>query len=152
MKDLSKEEMLALLNKVEDGVVAFSDGKTPYCIPVGYVYVNDTVCFSLFPKGRKWNYFQKNQKICFNIYGWNDDHTEWSSVVIDGEMIPVTDLSEIGTIVKGTIEKMGLDPQSYLEKRMEYYKKTMDSPDGLKLFKICTEVMGGKTMQITIGK
>jgi len=152
MKDLSKEEMITLLNKAEDGVLALSDESTPYCIPIGYVCVNDKVCFSIFPKGRKWGCFQKNRKVCFNVYGWNDDHTQWSSVVIDGEMVPVTDLAEIESVVKGTIEKMGLDPEAYLAKRMEYYKKNLDNPEALKLFKIETASMGGKTMQTTLGK
>jgi len=152
MKDLSKEEMITLLNKAEDGVLALSDESTPYCIPIGYVCVNDKVCFSIFPKGRKWGCFQKNRKVCFNVYGWNDDHTQWSSVVIDGEMVSVTDLAEIESVVKGTIEKMGLDPEAYLAKRMEYYKKNIDNPEALKLFKIETASMGGKTMQTTLGK
>ena len=152
MKDLSKEEMITLLNKAEDGVLALSDESTPYCIPIGYVCVNDKVCFSIFPKGRKWGCFQKNRKVCFNVYGWNDEHTQWSSVVIDGEMVPVTDLAEIESVVKGTIEKMGLDPEAYLAKRMEYYKKNLDNPEALKLFKIETASMGGKTMQTMLGK
>ncbi len=152
MKDLSKEEMITLLNKAEDGVLALSDESTPYCIPIGYVCVNDKVCFSIFPKGRKWGCFQKNRKVCFNVYGWNDDHTQWSSVVIDGEMVPVSDLAEIEPVVKGTIEKMGLDPEAYLAKRMEYYKKNIGNPEALKLFIIETASMGGKTMQTTLGK
>ena len=152
MKDLSKEEMITLLNKAEDGVLALSDESTPYCIPIGYVCVNDKVCFSIFPKGRKWGCFQKNRKVCFNVYSWNDDHTQWSSVVIDGEMVPVTDLAEIESVVRGTIEKMGLDPEAYLAKRMEYYKKNIDNPEALKLFKIETASMGGKTMQTMLGK
>jgi nitroimidazol reductase NimA-like FMN-containing flavoprotein (pyridoxamine 5'-phosphate oxidase superfamily) len=114
--------------------------------------VNDKVCFSIFPKGRKWDCFQKNRKVCFNVYAWNDEHTQWSSVVIDGEMVPVTELAEIESVVKGTIEKMGLDPEAYLEKRMEYYKKNIDNPEALKLFKIETASMGGKTMQTMLGK
>ena len=152
MKDISKEEMIKLLNKAEDGVLALSDGLTPYCIPIGYVCVNNKLCFSIFPKGRKWEYIQKSRKVCFNVYGWNDEHTQWSSVVIDGEMVPVTDLAEIESVVKGTIEKMGLDPEAYLAKRMEYYEKNVDNPESLKLFKIETESMGGKTMQTMLGK
>ena len=150
MRDLNKEEIASLLNKVEDGVLAFSDGTRPYCIPVGYVYVNDAVCISLFPKGRKWEYFKKNNKVCFNVYGWNDDRTQWSSVVIDGEMVPVTALTEVESIVKGTIVKMGFDLESYLAKRMEYYSQTMYTLDALKLFKIKAVTIGGKSMHSTI--
>jgi len=152
MKDISKEEMIALLQKAEDGVLAFSDGDKPYCIPMGHVYVDGEISFSIFPKGKKWEICQKNKNVCFNVYAWNDDHTEWSSVVVDGEMVAVTDITEIEAVVKGVIIKMGLEPGSYLEKRMEYYKKNMDNPAGLKVFKIKARSMGGKTMPTMIGK
>ena len=50
MKDLTKEEMITLLNKAEDGVLAMSDESNPYCIPIGYVCVNDKVFFQSFQK------------------------------------------------------------------------------------------------------
>ncbi len=151
MKDLSKEEMVEVLMKVEDGVLAFSDGATPYCVPFGFVYTNDSVFLTLFPKGRKWEYFQKNQKVCFNVYCWNDDHTEWASVVVDGIMEQIDDLATIKSVVKANIEKMGLDPENYLAKRMEYYEKSMDNQNALKVFKINTSTMGGKKMQTMLG-
>ena len=134
-----------------DGVLALSHSDTPYCIPFGFVYVGGVVYLSLFPKGRKWDILQKNNKVCFTIFRWNDDHTEWSSVVVDGKMVPVKDLKEIESVVKANMEKMGLDPGTYLEKRMTMYKKTMDNPSALKIFKIESSQIGGKKMKTLIG-
>ena len=151
MKDISKQEMLELLQKEPDGVISLSDGDSPYCIPFGYVIVGETVYLSLFPKGRKWEIIQKNPRVCFNVYNWNEDHTVWSSVVVDGVMSPVTEIAEIESVVKALIVKMGLDPETYLEKRMKYYQDNLDNPKALKVYKIDSSTMGGKTMNTMLG-
>ena len=151
MKNLTKQEIVALLRNLQDGVIALSDGSRPYCIPVGYIYINDTVYFSILPTGRKWGCFQNSPWICFNIFSWNASRTEWSSVIIDGEMRQVTDLEEIESVVRGNIAKMGLDPTAYLKKRMDYYRRTIDSPKGVKIFKILAAETGGKRMRSTMG-
>jgi len=152
MKDLSKEEMDTLLTTVGDGVLALSSGDTPYCIPFGFVYIKGKVYLSMFPRGRKWEVYQENRMVCFNVFAWSKDHADWSSVVIDGEMVPVTDLMEIESVVKTNIEKLGLDPVAYLEKRMAIYKKSMDNPAALKIFRIETRQMNGKKMKTVTGK
>lgn len=152
MKELDREEMGKLLNTVGDGVLALSSEDTPYCIPFGFVYIGGKLYISMFPKGRKWDIFQKNNKVCFNVFGWNEDHTEWSSVVIDGEMVEVKDLKEIEMVVKANIEKLGLDPAAYLEKRMAIYKKSMDNPSALKILRIEPECMAGRKMKTLIGE
>lgn len=151
MKDLTRDEMEHLLKTVGDGVLALSGDDVPYCIPFGFVYVQGNVYLSLFPKGRKWEIYQKNKRVCFNIFSWNDDRTEWSSVVVDGTMVPVRDLKEIEAVVRANMEKMGLDPETYLEKRMTMYSKTMDNPSALKILKIVSSRMGGKKMKTLIG-
>jgi hypothetical protein len=55
-------------------------------------------------------------------------------------------------VVKANIEKMGLDPVQYLAKRMEYYKKSLDNPKGLKTFRITTAAMGGRKMHTMLGQ
>ena len=152
MKELSKEEMEKLLNMVGDGVLSLSSEDVPYCIPFGFVYAGGTLYLSMFPKGRKWEILKKNNKVCFTAFNWNDDHTEWSSVVVDGKIEQVKELKEIEKVVKANIEKMGLDPESYLEKRMAIYQKSMDNPSALKIFKVEIECIGGRKMEMLIGK
>lgn len=152
MKELSKNEMYTVLHKVNDGVLALSNRARPYCIPFGFVYVNDAVFLSMFPLGRKWEYFQNNPEVCFNVFCWNADHTEWHSVVIDGEMELVTDIQAIESVVRANIEKTGLDPGQYLERRMEYYRKSIDNPKALKVFKIKAASIGGRKMRTVSGE
>ncbi|MFC1670643.1 pyridoxamine 5'-phosphate oxidase family protein [Spirochaetota bacterium] len=144
MRELSKEEIDHVLTNVREGILALSDGKQPYCIPLAFIYVNDTVYISFFPKGRKWEVFQKNNLVCFNAFGWNSDGTGWISVIIDGEMTVVKDLGEIEDMVRGNIEKMGYNSDTYLQKRMEYYSRTIDKPEALKILKINISKIGGR--------
>ena len=152
MKDLSREEMEKLLATVGDGVLSLSSEDVPYCLPFGFVYTGGKLYLSMFPKGRKWEILKKNNKVCFTAFDWNKDHTEWSSVVVDGRIEQVKELKEIEKVVKANIEKMGLDPVNYLGKRMAIYQKSMDNPSALKIFKVEIEHMGGKKMAMMIGK
>ncbi|MCX8044575.1 MAG: pyridoxamine 5'-phosphate oxidase family protein [Desulfobacterota bacterium] len=151
MKVLLHEEIEHLLTTVNDGVLAFTDGRHPYCIPFGFVFVGGTVYLSMFPRGRKWEYLQKNPLVCFNAFCWNNEHTEWYSVVVEGELEIVTDLQVIETVVRANIKKSGLDPTQYLEKRMEYYRNSTDNPKALKIFKIKASSVTGRTMHTLIG-
>jgi hypothetical protein len=145
MKDLSKQEMIALLTETTEGVLAVTNGEVPYCIPIGHVCVEDTVFFSIFPKGRKWDYIQKIPKVCFTVFDWFDNKTRWASVVVDGEMEQVEDMASIEAVVRANMEKQGLNPDEYMEKRMAYYKRSEGKPSALKIFKIKTTDMQGKT-------
>jgi hypothetical protein len=72
-------------------------------------------------------------------------------VVIDGEIEQVHDLDTIELVVKANIEKVRLDAATYLEKRLAYYKKSLDIPKALKIFKIKTKEMRGRKMTTQIG-
>ena len=144
MKQLEKNEVIQLLESTADGVLAFSNGQKPYCLPFGFVFLHDSIFISMFPRGRKWDAIEENPNVCFNVYGWNKQRTAWSSVVVDGRLIPVEELSEIESVVRANIEKKDLDPVLDFEKRMKYYAQTADNPNGVKLFKIEIENMEGR--------
>lgn len=152
MRDLDRDHMLRVLLTERDGVLAMCDEGRPYCLPFGFVYVDDSVYLSLFPRGRKWACIQKNPQVCFTVFAWNTDRTEWSSVVIDGELAPVTDLQVIRSVVHANMLKLGLDPAVYLHQRMHYYEQALDNPQGLKIMRIAAANMGGKTMPAMIGR
>jgi hypothetical protein len=65
--------------------------------------------------------------------------------------VRVDNLREIERVVKANMDKIGLNPATYLDKRMAIYRKTMDNPAALKIFRIETERIGGKKMKTLIG-
>ncbi len=144
MKNLTQEEIVAVLNREAEGTLAFTDGEKPYSVPIGHVYVNESIHFSIFAKGRKWDMFQKNQNVCFTVFGWNDERTDWGSVIIEGKMVPVTDMEQIKAVVRANLIKSNKDLDEQLDKRMEYYINNKGNPESVKLFKIEASEVGGK--------
>ena len=152
MQDLDHDEMISLLQTAREGFLAICNEGRPYCLPFGYVYIEDSVYISLFPKGRKWLCLQKNPRVSFSVFTWNEGRTRWSSVVIDGELAMVDDLETIRRVVEANILKMGLEASDvYVEKRMRYYEQAVKNPDGLKIMQLSVEQMGGKTMSAMAG-
>lgn len=152
MQKINREEINRILETEPDGMLGLCDNGKPYCIPFGFVWTNDTIYLSLFPTGRKWGCMQNNPSMCFSVYSWNADRTRWSSVIIEGELTAVDSLSEIELMIKANIAKMGLDPEGYLAKRMEYYRANRDNPKSLKCFKIKASSIQGRSMATQIGK
>ncbi len=152
MQDLDHDEMISLLQTAREGFLAMCDEGRPYCLPFGYVFIKDSVYISLFPKGRKWACLQKNPRVSFSVFTWDEGRTRWSSVVIDGELTMVDDLETIRRVVEANMLKMGLEASDvYVEKRMRYYEQAVKNPDGLKIMQLSVEQMGGKTMSAMAG-
>lgn len=152
MQELSKEDINSVLETAHDGMLALCGDGRPYCLPFGFVWTRDTLYLSMFPTGRKWECLRQSRAVCFSAYNWNADHTRWSSVVLEGELADVTDLSEIELMVRANITKIGLDPEAYLARRMEFYRKNLDNPRALKSFKLQHCSITGRSMATQIGK
>ena len=152
MQELSPKEIQTVLENARDGVLGFAQNGVPYCIPFGFVYIDGVVYLSMFPRGRKWHCYQESRKVCFNVFLWTDDRSRWSSVVIDGELEMVNDINKIESVVKANLIKTGMDADRYLASRMQYYRKALDNPEALKIFKINAIQTGGKTMHSMAGK
>ena len=152
MQHLEHDEMISLFQTEREGFLAMCDEDQPYCLPFGYVFIDDSVFISLFPKGRKWACLQKNSRVSFSVFAWDENRTKWSSVVIDGELKMVENLKGIRRVVEANMLKMGLDASAvYVEKRMRYYEQALKNPDGLRIMKLCTTHIGGKTMATMAG-
>ncbi len=136
MQELKIEEMNQVLFTAPDGMLGLCDSGRPYCLPFGFVWADDTLYLSLFPSGRKWACLQKDPQVCFTVYSWNEDHTRWSSVMIEGELIAVTELSEIEV--------------KHQERIYKQYTKSTDTPLSKEEFvnnSVAKAVEGGMTTQ-----
>jgi len=152
MQNLNRNQMTGLLETVREGFLGMCDEGRPYCLPFGFVFIDGSVYISMFPKGRKWNCLKKNPLVCFSVFAWNDAGNQWSSVVIEGEMVEVTDLAQIKPVVQANMLKMGFNPAGgYVERRMSFYEQALAKPDGLRIMQICVAHMGGKTMAAVAG-
>lgn len=152
MQNLDHDAIINLLQTEREGTLAMCDEGRPYCLPFGYVLIDDNVHLSMLPQGRKWDCLQKNPRVCFTVFAWNDDRTAWASVAIEGEFELVTDLNVIRRVVQANAVKMKISPvDEYVEKRMRYYEKTLNDSNGVKTARIITEHMSGKTNPVVAG-
>jgi nitroimidazol reductase NimA-like FMN-containing flavoprotein (pyridoxamine 5'-phosphate oxidase superfamily) len=153
MQDLDHTAMINLLQTAREGVLAMCDDGQPYSLPFGYVLIDDSVYISLLPTGRKWACLQKNPRVCFTVFTWNDDRSAWASVAVEGKLELINDLNSIRRVVQANAIKMNIESvEEYVEKRMRYYEKTLNDPSGVKTTRIITERMGGKTNPVVAGK
>jgi len=149
-KFLEKAKVEELLKSKRDGVLCFTDGKTPYGVPLAYTsYHDDTLYFGLNPTGRKIDYFRKCRNVCFTIYQTfqapgGQPGMGWWSVILDGEFFQVTDPEEIRGIAD-MMERQGAFPPGLKEKFLAVILK---NPANSNFFKMKITSFGGKELPL----
>lgn len=98
-RDLTPAEIDAFIKDNQWGSLAFT-GDDPYAIPVAYRYVKGDVLLGLTSTGRKMDYLKASRNVCFVICKprWQtpDYKESCTSVIIEGELEEVTDISYYG--------------------------------------------------------
>ena len=109
-KKLSKAELDTFLKNNRHGILAFS-GKTPYALPMGYLYREKTLLLCLTDTGKKMERLRKNKTVCYTICKprWETEglKTPCTSAVIEGKLEAVKDKSIYGLGTK-KLENMTL--------------------------------------------
>jgi nitroimidazol reductase NimA-like FMN-containing flavoprotein (pyridoxamine 5'-phosphate oxidase superfamily) len=109
-KKLAKAELDTFLKSNRHGILAFS-GKTPYALPMGYLYKGKTVLLCLTDTGKKAKRIRKNKTVCYTICKprWETEglKTACTSAVIEGKLEAVKDKSIYGLGTK-KLENMTL--------------------------------------------
>lgn len=98
MRDLSTEEVDAVLEGNGMGVLALLDGTTPYPIPMSFGFDGDRAIFSMqfgaADGSRKRSCLETSTRAGFAVYEETEPEEVWRSVVITGEIHPVPDERE----------------------------------------------------------
>ena len=118
-KKLTNAELITFLNTNKHGILALS-GRTPYALPMGYIYREKTLLLCLTDEGKKMERIRKNKAVCYTICKprWETEalKTPCTSVVIEGKLETVKDKSVYGlgskklenmTLYKLAIAEMG---------------------------------------------
>ena len=118
-KKLTNAELIGFLNANRHGILSFA-GKTPYALPMGYLYREKTLLLCLTDEGKKMERLRKNKAVCYTICKprWETEKlkTPCTSVVIEGKLEAVKDKSVYGlgskkfenmTLYKLCIAEMG---------------------------------------------
>jgi nitroimidazol reductase NimA-like FMN-containing flavoprotein (pyridoxamine 5'-phosphate oxidase superfamily) len=95
MIDMTRQESEAVLTEARVGRLSMvgSDGQ-PYVIPLRFLWLGDTVYMRLAHYGRKAEALERNANVCFETDVFTPDFSEYASVLIEGKVVDVTDLTE----------------------------------------------------------
>jgi nitroimidazol reductase NimA-like FMN-containing flavoprotein (pyridoxamine 5'-phosphate oxidase superfamily) len=118
-KKLTIAELTNFFKNNRHGILAFA-GRTPYALPMGYMYKEKTLLLCLTDEGKKMERLKKNKTVCYTICKprWETDglKTPCTSAVIEGKLEAVKDKSMYGlgtkkfenmTLYKLSIAEMG---------------------------------------------
>ncbi|GEM_PF-408970 len=145
---LEKEKIVELLKTHKDGVLCFTDSTAPYGVPLTYtLYHDESIYFGLGLSGRKYECWQKNKNVCFTLFKTFTSESDsgrrgWWSIILDGELMQVTDPVEISSI-GDLLEKEGLFPPGLKEK---FLGAMLKDPENSNFFKMKIIRFGGKEL------
>ncbi len=105
MIEMTRQEIIELLEGALIGRIAFARDGEPYCIPMPFLYHRGALYFRLPPEGRKEQMLRANPRVCFEADRHAPDLSDYASVIAEGVMTPVTDLAEKAEVRRLTTEK-----------------------------------------------
>lgn len=122
-------DILDILSKWWNGVLALVDNNKPYCIPMAYVIHNNEIYFLFVKEGRKTKCIEKNRNACY-LVKFEDDKNIYS-ILIEGELERENNPEVIRQVViKFYSEVFPKDP---------YFKEFKTVEQVEKLIKTCIE-------------
>jgi nitroimidazol reductase NimA-like FMN-containing flavoprotein (pyridoxamine 5'-phosphate oxidase superfamily) len=106
MVELSAEQIEALLSGERIGrlSMAGADGR-PYTIPLPFCWHAGTVYLRLPLTGRKGEILRQNGHVCFEADTCTPTLDQYASVLVEGELVPVTDPAEKAAVKRANDAK-----------------------------------------------
>ena len=114
---LSAEEIALLLDRATVATLASlnADG-SPYTVPIHFVYSGGAIYFHGLPAGQKVENLQRDPRASFNVYHMDgllydpdgkpcDTNTKYQSVVVQGQVVFLSDPAEKETVLRSIIRK-----------------------------------------------
>ncbi|MBX7055965.1 MAG: pyridoxamine 5'-phosphate oxidase family protein [Pyrinomonadaceae bacterium] len=92
VQELSRPQIIELLERLDYGHLACSLNDHPYVIPVHFAYDNGEI-FIYTTEGKKSRILAANPRVCLQFEEVIDNQN-WVSVIVDGEAARVTDAKE----------------------------------------------------------
>lgn len=119
-RELTKDECERFLREQPYGRLGLCARGEPYVVPVSFVYEPGAVHFHSAKSGRKIDFINENNRVCFQVDKWQNG---WASVICYGT---VTLRDDLETIKKVFGLFMGMDWPEERLKRASVYIGTID--------------------------
>src|SRR5215467_7604921 len=97
VRQMRKEEMIALLKTVKFGHLGCARGQQPYVLPISFAYREPYIYF-FTTEGTKSDYMADNPRICFQVEKVNSSD-RWRSVMILGVAERMMKKAEVRDVV-----------------------------------------------------
>jgi nitroimidazol reductase NimA-like FMN-containing flavoprotein (pyridoxamine 5'-phosphate oxidase superfamily) len=95
MTDMTDSDIRRMLDSTLIGRLCMADPDgTPYSIPLPFCYADHSLYLRLPLAGRKGAILSRNDRVCFEVDRFTDTLDDYASVLVEGRLIPVTDLDE----------------------------------------------------------
>lgn len=92
---MSASAMERLLDDALIGRLCLADGQgRPYSLPFPFCWHGGSLYLRLARTGRKGEILAKNNQVCFEVDWCADQMNDYASIIIEGRLVPVTDLTE----------------------------------------------------------
>ena len=106
MQEMSEDEIHGLLHRSLIGRLCMADQTgRPYAIPLPFCYIDGALYLRLPPTGRKSAILAHNPNVCFEIDEFTPTLDNYYSVLLEGQLIAVTDLAEKATVKQANTAK-----------------------------------------------
>jgi len=102
---MSEDEVDILLNKEKICRIAFRGDEFPYIAPFQYVRIEDALYFHFTDYGRKMRLLERDNRVCVGIENLEPDLSEYSFVVLRGELKRVNDPEERSEAIRRLAER-----------------------------------------------
>lgn len=106
MQDMTPDEIDAFLADARIGrlCMAGRDGR-PYSIPLPFCWLGGALYVRLPLTGRKGQILAENDRVCFEADAFTDALDDYASVLVEGRLVPVTDVAEKHRVKEANEEK-----------------------------------------------
>jgi uncharacterized protein len=94
LPELSREEMLRMLNEERVGRLGLNDDPQPYVVPTDFAFEDGAIYVHTPDLGLKAKLARANPNVCFEVDKYNDTVTDFRSVIVRGLMTEVSDAAE----------------------------------------------------------
>ena len=92
---MTRTEVDDLLAEARIGQLCMADRQgAPYAIPFPFLWADGSIYLRVAMTGRKGEVLTQNQRVCFEVDQFSDAFDDYSSVIVEGDLVEVCDLTE----------------------------------------------------------
>jgi hypothetical protein len=94
LPELTREEMLRMLEEERVGRIGLNDDPQPYVVPTDFAFDDGAIYIHTPDRGLKAQLARLNPNVCFEVDRYNDAVTDFRSVIVRGRITEVADPAE----------------------------------------------------------